>query len=75
MRIVLFLVDLSSIIVDTHSEVVLFLVDLSSIIVDTHSEDSLLFLVDKLSSIIVDTHSEGSPVSSRFVFYYCRYTQ
>ena len=55
MRIVLFLVDLSSIIVDTHSEVVLFLVD--------------------LSSIIVDTHSEGSPVSSRFVFYYCRYTQ
>ena len=47
--------------------------DLSSIIVDTHSEGSL-FLVD-LSSIIVDTHSEGSPVSSRFVFYYCRYTQ
>ena len=55
--------------------VVLFLVDLSSIIVDTHSEVSIvLFLVD-LSSIIVDTHSEGSPVSSRFVFYYCRYTQ
>ena len=53
--------------------IVLFLVDLSSIIVDTHSEDSL-FLVD-LSSIIVDTHSEDSPVSSRFVFYYCRYTQ
>ena len=34
----------------------------------------VLFLVD-LSSIIVDTHSEDSPVSSRFVFYYCRYTQ
>ena len=50
--------------------IVLFLVELSSIIVDTHSE----FLVD-LSSIIVDTHSEDSPVSSRFVFYYCRYTQ
>ena len=56
--------------------VVLFLVDLSSIIVDTHSDVSsiVLFLVD-LSSIIVDTHSEDSPVSSRFVFYYCRYTQ
>ena len=51
--------------------VVLFLVDLSSIIVDTHSEDSLV----DLSSIIVDTHNEESLVSSRFVFYYCRYTQ
>ena len=53
--------------------IVLFLVDLSSIIVDTHSEGSPVS--SGLSSIIVDTHSEGSPVSSRFVFYYCRYTQ
>ena len=71
MRIVLFLVDLSSIIVEHTVRIVLLLVDLSSIIVDTHSEDSLV----ELSSIIVDTHSDGSPVSSRFVFYYCRYTQ
>ena len=70
MRVVLFLVDLSYIIVDTHNEDS----PVSSRFVFYYCRYTHLFLVD-LSSIFVDTHSEDSPVSSRFVFYYCRYTQ